>query len=161
MSQLVLTIGNGMMGDDGAGVLLAQRMRQAPLPDWQVLNGGSAPENILHQVREMAPQRVLIVDAADMDLPAGEIRCIQDSLLTDPFLLTTHTLPLTFLIEALREFVPQVELLGIQPDVVAFGYPMSPAVKEAVEALYTSLSNSDPSWPLLSPTPIPESLITN
>ena len=34
-------------------------------------------------------------------------------------------MPLTFLLEALREFVPQVDLLGIQPELVAFGYPMS------------------------------------
>ena len=146
-SQLILTVGNGMMGDDGAGVLLAQLMRQSPLPGWQVLNGGSAPENILHQVREMAPQRVLVVDAADMDLPPGEVRHIQDELLDDPFLLTTHTLPLTFLIESLREFVPQVELLGIQPDVVAFGFPISPAVKQAVERVYLDLRDGQANWP--------------
>ena len=145
--QLVLTVGNGMMGDDGAGVLLAQMMRQSPLPGWQVLNGGSAPENILHQVREMTPQRVLLVDAADMDLPPGEVRRIQDELLDDPFLLTTHTLPLTFLIESLREFVPQVELLGIQPDVVAFGFPMSPAVKQAVAQVYSALRDGQADWP--------------
>lgn len=145
--QLVLTVGNGMMGDDGAGVLLAHMMHQSPVPGWQVLNGGSAPENMLYQIREMAPQRVLLVDAADMDLPPGEVRCIQDELLADPFLLTTHTLPLTFLIESLREFVPHVELIGIQPDVVAFGFPMSPTVKQAVEQIYCALRDGQVDWP--------------
>ena len=75
------------------------------LDGWEVVNGGAAPENVLHEVRELAPEWVLLIDAADMDLPAGSIRWIRDDKLDDPFLLTTHTLPLTFMIEALREFV--------------------------------------------------------
>ena len=147
--RLVIGVGNGMMGDDGAGALLVQLMQQAPVDGWDVLSGGSAPENMLHLVREVAPDWVLIVDAADMDLPAGSIRRIQDDKLDDPFLLTTHTLPLTFLIEALREFVPRVELLGIQPEVVSFGYPMSESVKEAVSQVYAGLSDHVADWEIL------------
>jgi hydrogenase 3 maturation protease len=138
-----------MMGDDGAGALLAQRLKQEPLENWQVLDGGSAPENVLYQVREMAPERVLLVDAADMDLTPGSIRYVMEERLTDPFLFTTHTLPLTFLIEALHEFVPQVEFLGIQPDVVAFGFPMSPSVRNAVEQVYLSLKSGEGGWDCL------------
>ena len=58
------------------------------------------------------------------------------------FLMTTHTLPLTYLMEALGEFVPSVELIGIQPEVVAFGYPVSPQVKQAVERVYAWLERS-------------------
>lgn len=147
--KLVFTVGNGMMGDDGAGALLAQMMQDAPLDDWEVLNGGAAPENLLHQARELAPQRVLLIDATDMDLPPGSIRWIQDDKLEDPFFLTTHTLPLTFLIEVLREFVPKVDFLGVQPEVVAFGYPMTARVKEAVSQVYTGLMNGSESWETL------------
>jgi hydrogenase 3 maturation protease len=138
--KLVFTVGNGMMGDDGAGVLLADLMRQAPLDAWEALNGGTAPENLLHRVREMAPEKVVLIDAADMDLPPGSIRSIDAEKLDDPFLLTTHTLPLTFLIEALQEFVPRVELIGIQPEIVAFGFPMSESVRNAVHQVYDDLA---------------------
>ena len=144
--KLVLTVGNGMMGDDGAGVLLARLLQESPLENWAVLNGGSTPENILHLVRDCAPQRVLVIDAADMSLPPGTIRIIPDEQLENPFFLTTHTLPLTFLIESLREFVPEVIFLGIQPEIVAFGYPMSPAVKQAVESLFEDLCNDHENW---------------
>jgi hydrogenase 3 maturation protease len=144
--NVLLTVGNGMMGDDGAGVLLAQMLRDQPLDDWAALNGGSAPENSLHRIREMEPQRVLVVDAADMDLEPGSIRRIHADRLDDPFLMTTHTLPLTFLIESLREFVPQVELLGIQPRMVAFGYPMSDEVRSAVGQVYADLKNGAADW---------------
>lgn len=147
--NLVFTVGNGLMGDDGAGVLLTQMMRDAPPDGWDVINGGSAPENLLHQVRELAPERVLVIDAADMDLPPGSIRWIQDENLDDPFLLTTHTLPLTFLLEALREFVSKVDLLGIQPEVVAFGYPMTANVRQAVDQVYAGLTNGFEAWEVL------------
>lgn len=144
--NILLTVGNGMMGDDGAGVLLAQMLRRNPLENWTVLNGGSAPENVLHQMREMNAQRVLVVDAADMDLSPGSIRLIQPDRLEDPFLMTTHTLPLTFLIESLREFVPHVELLGIQPDIIAFGFPISNDVRKAVEQVYADLKSGSTDW---------------
>jgi hydrogenase 3 maturation protease len=147
--NLVITVGNGMMGDDGAGTLLAQLMQQAPVAGWDVINGGSAPENILYQVRELAPARVLVVDAADMDLPPGSIRLIPGGKLEDPFLMTTHALPLTYLIEALHEFVPQVDLLGIQPEVVAFGYTMSDCVKDAVSQIYKELCDGVAGWEIL------------
>ena len=144
--NVLLTVGNGMMGDDGAGVLLAQLLSENPLEEWTALNGGSAPENILHRIREMEPQRVLVVDAADMDLEPGSVRLIQTDRLDDPFLMTTHTLPLTFLIEALREFVPQVDLLGIQPHTIAFGYPMSNEVRDAVGQVYADLKLGATNW---------------
>jgi hydrogenase 3 maturation protease len=144
--NILLTVGNGMMGDDGAGVLLAQMLRKNLLKDWTVLNGGSAPENVLHQIREMDAQRVLVVDAADMDLPPGSLRLIHPDRLEDPFLITTHTLPLTFLIESLREFIPQVELLGIQPHIIAFGFPISDDVRKAVEQVYVDLKSGSTAW---------------
>lgn len=147
--KLVITVGNGMMGDDGAAVLLSQMMREALPEGWDVLNGGSAPENLIHRVRELAPERVLLVDAADMDLPPGTIRWIKDANLEDPFLLTTHTLPLTFFLEALREFVPKVDLLGIQPEVVAFGYPMTENVRQAVSQVYAGLASGFEDWKVL------------
>lgn len=147
--NLVLTVGNGMMGDDGAGALLAERMREAPLEAWEVVNGGSMPENVFHLVRDLAPRRVLVVDASDMDLAPGSVRLIPDAQLDDPFLLTTHALPLTYLIEALREFVPQVELLGIQPEIVMFGFPMSEAVKDAVETVYQDLKAGRLEWKMI------------
>jgi hydrogenase 3 maturation protease len=152
-ARLVLTVGNTMMGDDAAGPLLARRLEQAPVAGWAVLDGGSAPENCLHLVRAAAPEQVLVVDAADMDLPPGTIRLIEADRIADPWLMTTHTLPLSFLAQALREFVPRVDLLGIQPQVVAFGYPVSAEVEQAVMQVYASLGQPDAAWTPLAERP--------
>jgi hydrogenase 3 maturation protease len=147
--KLVFTIGNSLMGDDAAGPLLAQKIRQAPLPEWDVLDGGFAPENYLHKIREMSPQQILLIDTAEMGLPPGEIRAIPDETIADPFFMTTHSLPLTYLIGALREIVPEVGLVGIQPEVVAFGYPVSSGVKHAIEQVYGRLERNEGDWEIL------------
>lgn len=148
--NLVITVGNPMMGDDAAGSHLARKMRQAPLEKWGALEGGSAPENILYLIRELAPEQVLVIDAADMDLPPGEIRLIGFEQIEDPFVMTTHTLPLSYLMQSLREFVPQVDLIGIQPRVVAFGYPISIEVLQAVDRVYDHLLRDEIDWPYLA-----------
>ncbi|GAB2894186.1 hydrogenase maturation peptidase HycI [Uliginosibacterium flavum] len=139
MHKVILTVGNSMMGDDGAGPLLAELLTKAPASGWTVIDGGSAPENVAHQVQELAPQLVVVVDAADINLEPGAVRLIDDACIADMFIMTTHNLPLSFLIERLRETVPEVLFLGIQPDVVVFGFPMTDPVRLAVEAIHADL----------------------
>jgi hydrogenase 3 maturation protease len=151
--KLLVTVGNPMMGDDAAGSLLAQKIRRAPLERWEALEGGSAPENTLYLIREIAPEQVLVIDAADMDLSPGEIRLIGMDEIEDPFLISTHTLPLSYLMQALREFVPEVDMVGIQPRVVAFGYPISIEVRQAVEHVYDGLQRDEIAWERLLAAP--------
>ena len=132
-NDVILTVGNSMMGDDGAGPYLAQLCQQNPLPNWTVLDGGSAPENLVHQIREMKPNRLIVFDATEMELPPGKIRRIDKEAIAEMFFVSTHNLPLNFLIEQLEEDVPNVLFIGIQPDLVSFGFPMTEAVKSAVE----------------------------
>jgi hydrogenase 3 maturation protease len=151
IKKLVLTVGNPMMGDDAAGSLLARAMLDSPIDGWAIMDGGSVPENYLHRIRAMRPDHVLVVDAADMDLAPGEIRLIPAEKLDDPFLVTTHTLPLSYLIQSLRETIVRVDLLGIQPKVVAFGFPVSPEVRLAVGTVYENLKRDNPIWEVLVP----------
>ena len=151
MTDVVLTVGNAMMGDDAAGPMLAALLREAPAPGWEVVDGGAAPENVIHRVRALAPARVLVVDATDMDLAPGTIRIVDEIYIAQNAIMTTHDLPLSFLISALRESVPRVDLIGVQPAVVFFGYPVTPAVREAVAAIHAQLRAGQPieAWPRL------------
>ena len=126
--QVLLTVGNVMMGDDAAGPRLAALLQRSPAPGWQVVDGGSAPENVVHRVRAMAPERTLVVDSAEMELGPGEVCLVDEHLIVERFITTTHNLPVSFLIEALRQTIPEVHFLGIQPVLVSFGYPLSAAV---------------------------------
>ena len=101
MKKLALTVGNGMMGDDAAGPLLARMLRLSPIDGWEVLDGGSVPENVLHIIRAKCPEEVLVIDAADMDLAPGEVRLISPERVGDPFFMNTHALPLSYLVQSL------------------------------------------------------------
>jgi hydrogenase 3 maturation protease len=139
VENLILTVGNRMMGDDGAGPMLAELLAGEPAEGWTVVDGGSAPENVAHQVLALRPKRVVVFDAAEMELEPGTLRFVDDRTIADMFFMTTHNLPLSFLIERLREEVDEVLFLGVQPDVVAFYFPMTAPVFAAVQALHGNL----------------------
>ncbi|KFX06644.1 hydrogenase 3 maturation protease [Pectobacterium betavasculorum] len=140
--DILLTVGNKMMGDDGAGPLLAEMMASGPITGWIPIDGGATPEDMTHHIQALRPDRVLIVDAADMGLMPGDIRLIDPDDIAEMFMMSTHNMPLNFLIERLKETVPDVIFLGIQPDIVGFCYPMTEKIKQAVETVYRKL----PEW---------------
>jgi hydrogenase maturation protease HycI len=142
VQNLMLAVGNSMMGDDGAGPMLFDLMQQTPIDGWVAINGGSSPESVSHQVRALKPQRLLIVDAADIGLAPGEIRVIDPDDIAEMFIMSTHNLPLNFLIDQLKEDVGEIIFLGIQPDLVGFYMPMNDKVVAAVEQVYQAL----PTW---------------
>ena len=143
MSDVLLCVGNSMMGDDGAGPLLAEMCQRAPQGAWIVIDGGSAPETDIVAIREQRPARLAIVDATDMGLEPGAIRRIDPADIADMFLMTTHSMPLSYLVDQLKEDVGEVIFIGIQPDIVGFYYPMTPAVNAAVETVYQRLADRD------------------
>ncbi|MBE3550940.1 MAG: hydrogenase maturation peptidase HycI [Brockia lithotrophica] len=149
MNRLVIAVGNEMMGDDGAGPLLARLMEENPIPGWEVIDGGSAPENYFHRVRAMKPELVVVVDACEMNLEAGSVRLVSERYIAQEFFLSTHRLPLSFFISALKELVPDVYFVGIQPMTVAFGAPISSRVKEAVKMVYEMLKMGKLDFPRL------------
>ncbi|HEY8394795.1 MAG TPA: hydrogenase maturation peptidase HycI [Thermaerobacter sp.] len=135
----MITIGNELMGDDGAGPLLASLLEQLRVPGWDVLDGGPMPENVLHRVRALQPDVTVVVDACDMNLEAGSVRLVSEDDIDSGFFLTTHRLPLVFFLAALREVVSDVYFVGIQPRHVAFGVPISREVRRAVGLIYRRL----------------------
>lgn len=141
--NLLLAVGNNMMGDDGAGSLLFQMMQENPIENWTALDGGSAPENHAHTVRKLKPKRLLIVDASDMALDVGAMRIIDKDIIADMFFMSTHNMPLNFLIEQLEEDIEEIIFVGIQPDVVSFMSPMTEKVKSAVENLYVLIKQGE------------------
>jgi hydrogenase 3 maturation protease len=139
MSDVVFTVGNSLRGDDGAGPLLAELLEATPAAGWTVINGEASPENHTHRVRALRPDRVLIVDAADMQLAAGEVRRLDENCVAEHFLMTTHAIPLNFLIASLKETIPEIMFLGVQPQATGFCAAMSQAVRIAVGMIHQKL----------------------
>ncbi|MFM2486877.1 hydrogenase maturation peptidase HycI [Celerinatantimonas yamalensis] len=139
MVKALLCVGNSMMGDDGAGPLLAEQFERTPERHWQVFDGGSFPEGESAHIRSLAPHTLVIVDATEMGLAPGQIRRVDPDSIGEMMLMSTHSMPLNFLIDDLREAVTDIIMIGIQPDIVGFCYPMTEAVQQAVTQLYEVL----------------------
>lgn len=139
MADVLLCVGNSMVGDDGAGPLLAERCAVALKGNWVMIDGGSAPENDIVAIRELRPTRLLIIDATDMGLNPGEVRVIDPDDIVEVFMMITHNMPLDYLIDQLKENIGEVIFLGTQPDIVGFYYPVTRPIKDAVETVYQRL----------------------
>jgi hydrogenase 3 maturation protease len=140
-SKVVFTVGAVLRGDDAAGPMLAKMMEDDPIDGWEIIDGGQMPEDFLAVIRRKSPDILLLVDAADMGLEPGAIRTLdEDSVATD-FMVTTHSLPITFLLKELKESCGQVVFLGIQPAQMEFFGALTPEVDQAVQRIYRSLSH--------------------
>jgi len=156
----VLGVGNPRKGDDAAGSVFARRLmrelapkkRSAPAGssgsgrpggkagklrpfEVQVLDAGESPENATGRIREFRPTHVLIVDAALGGLVPGTIFLIDKKKIAQED-ISTHRIPLVHLVRYLEESIDcRVTLTGIEPQEIAWGKPVSPAVKAAAARL--------------------------
>ena len=137
--KLVLTVGSVLRGDDAAGPMLAKMLETRPIDGWEVIDGGQTPEDELSVIRRKEPDLLLLVDAADMGLAPGETRLLDEMDVYSDFLITTHSLPLTYLLKELKAGCREVVFLGIQPSHTEFFGALHPDVRKAVENIYNCL----------------------
>jgi hydrogenase 3 maturation protease len=137
----IVGIGNTLQGDDAAGVETAHDLSLL-IDDCEyliVVNAGSAPENLTGLLRRFDPDWVLLIDAAEMGEEPGTLRWLDWSE-TNGISASSHTLPLSVLSRYLvEELKCEVALLGIQPQALSFGGPLSGPVQHAVDRLVTEI----------------------
>jgi len=131
MDSLIMCIGNRDGGDDGIGPHIADTLKIDSL-DFVVLDCGTAPENYTAVVKRHKPKTLVLIDAADMGLAAGDIRIIPKEKLGSMH-ISTHGIPLSILIQYLEKEVEHVVFIGIQPQTM-FG-EISKPVKKSAEQL--------------------------
>lgn len=142
VEELILGLGNTLNGDDGIGSYVAERiseqLRDAEEEPAQAKSAGSgrliaidcgtAPENYTSIIRKRKPDRLILVDAADMGLEPGSYRTISPERI-GVMHVSTHNIPLSILISYVSQFCRDVVLIGIQPHRMDFGPALSPVVK--------------------------------
>ena len=104
------------------------------------MDGGSAPENVLGVLRRHQPEQVIVIDAAQMNCPAGTIHWLD----TDAIIgmsASTHTLPLTDFTDFIRrEYACDTAFLGIQPEATHLDAALSEPVQRAIEAVAQAIA---------------------
>ena len=130
----ILGFGNRLWGDDGAGSVLAERLRAAN-PKAAVFDAGMVPENYLEKVAAAKPDTVLLIDAADFGGEPGEWRIFsgEDLAFTG---LSTHAGSPRMLAAYLEQRTgAKVKLLAIQPLDIEEGAELSRAVSTSISHL--------------------------
>ncbi len=134
----ILGFGNRLWRDDGAGSVLAERLK-ALHPEAPVFDGGMVPENFLEKVAAAEPDSILLVDAADFGGEPGQCRALagEDLAFTG---LSTHAGSPQMLAAYLEARTgAEVKMLAIQPGDVGEGGVFSPEVEAAVCCLLEEL----------------------
>jgi len=137
--KMLMGIGNILRCDDGIGVFVSDNFSHQ---DWEAVSCGTAPENFTSVVRHKKPELLVLVDAADMNIPAGEFRVIPYEKIRDVG-IGTHQLPLTHLIDYLSESAEEIMLIGIQPAFVTGGDEISEGVRAGALRLTEILKAGD------------------
>jgi len=135
----VLGVGNVLKGDDGVGAYVVACLLEAISGKESsrriyALDCGTVPENYTSVVRRLGPGRVVIVDAADMALDAGSVRIVPKGRV-GALGLSTHSMPLSLFMDYIEGLVPEVVLVGIQPQSMRLAGQMSEQVRAAGEQL--------------------------
>lgn len=135
MDTLILCIGNPEGGDDGIGPYIAEQLKRK-LPANTIIDCGTVPENYTGIIKRHHPNTLILIDAAEMNRPPGEIRIIPKEKLGIMH-LSTHGIPLSVFIRYLEKEVPHITFIGIQPGTTQG--TISGPVKQKAEILITLL----------------------
>jgi hydrogenase maturation protease len=137
---LVLGLGNILLGDEGVGVRVVERLQELyefP-PEVRVLDGGTLALDLLPYVEDA--DRLLVIDALEMGAEPGEIARLESDQVP-AFLsvkLSPHQMGLADLLAAARlrnSYPEELVLWGVQPAVMRPGLALSPPVAAQVEVL--------------------------
>lgn len=137
---LVLGLGNILLGDEGVGVRVVERLETLyDFPDGtQVLDGGTLALDLLPYVEDT--DRLVVIDAADMGAEPGTVvRIVDEEVPT--FLsikVSPHQMGLADILSAtrLRDLYPEeLVLWGVQPGEMQATLELSAPVAAQVEAL--------------------------
>ena len=114
MKYLLLCIGNREGGDDSVGPYIADILKEEKPKDLYVIDAGIIPENYTGNIKKIKPEKLVIIDAVNMDLKPGEIRIVPKEKI-GVMHVSTHGIPISVLVKYLEQYVKEIFIVGIQP----------------------------------------------
>ena len=112
---LILGIGNYLMGDEGIGVHVANRLeKENNTPDADILDGGTGGFHLLSYFEGY--EHIVLVDATLDNNPNGTIRLIKPRFAKDfPTAMSTHDIGLKDMVSALQlmDKMPNIHLFVV------------------------------------------------
>lgn len=135
---LILGVGNTLLSDDGFGVHVIERLREALGTDEDIIirDGGTLGLTLLPEIEDA--DRLIVVDAGELHDAPGTMRVYYNEDM-DRHLSqakgTVHEVAMSDLLDAARLVgrAPQARaLIVVQPEITTWGEVPTPAVAEAI-----------------------------
>jgi len=76
MKTVVCGVGSLLRADDGFGPRVVESLNEMDLKDVLLLDCASAPENFIGLIEKEKPDRIIVLDSADLGKPVGTVRQI-------------------------------------------------------------------------------------
>jgi hydrogenase 3 maturation protease len=133
MRIAVCGIGNRMRGDDGVGPEVVEALkREVRDRDILLIDSDTSPENMLGELQEFSPDKVIIVDAVELGKDPGSIGIV-DIHSVKKQAMSTHKLPLSIFIDYLQTRMKfKLVFVGIQPREIGLNAEMSEECRNAI-----------------------------
>ena len=134
--RYIIGIGNYSMADDGIGLRIVEQISQRGLDrGFEAVAIASDGMRLLFYLKE-GTEKIVLLDAVDMGLAAGEYRLFQPKEVKttkDMTRLTTHEGDVLKVLEFAGNLgypIPPITILGIQPGNLEPGMELSPVLQE-------------------------------
>jgi hydrogenase maturation protease len=149
---LVLGLGNILLGDEGVGVRVVERLREQYdfSKEVQVMDGGTLGLDLLPYVQDTS--RLLVVDAVQAKEPPGTLVRLASGeipIFLDACKVSAHQEGLQDLlaVAALKGYLPRdVVFWGVQINSLRVGLELSPVVAEQVDFLAKNVVGELARW---------------
>ena len=134
---LFVGIGNLLKMDDGVGVYISRKIKNAGAIS--SLTVETSIENYIGKINSLNPDILILVDCVDINSPAGTFKLMTLSQIQD-MTFNTHNISLRRLSEFFR--MP-VYVLGIQPEKIDFGENISYLVKNIADKIIKQINKKE------------------
>jgi len=149
MGRFVVGIGNILLRDEGIGCHVAHALERVPLPDVEVIDGGTCPDVL--QVVEDA-DKLVIVDAVRGGGMPGQIYRFrpEDIAMDQKRVVSVHDMSLINGLKLMQLWhnIGDTVIIGVEPRELSWGLELSPELQEKmpqiIDAILGELNNTNP-----------------
>jgi hydrogenase maturation protease len=149
MGKFVLGIGNVLLRDEGIGCHVVHALEGIPLPNVNIIDGGTCPD-VLHLLEDA--DKLVIVDAVKGGGMPGQIYRfhIEDMTLEQKPLLSLHDMSLIDSVKLMQLWhnIDEAVIIGVEPKDIDWGLELSPELQEKIpriiDAILAELNNKNP-----------------
>jgi hydrogenase maturation protease len=149
MGKFVVGIGNVLLRDEGIGCHVAHALESVPLPDVEIIDGGTCPD-VLQLVADA--DKLVIVDAVEGGGIPGQIYRFrpEDVELEEKRGLSLHDMSLmdSLKLTQLWRGMGETVIIGIEPRELSWGLELSPELQEKmpqiIDVVLDELNNTNP-----------------